>query len=70
MLYYAYNVTRVLLQGVTLMSERLRVVLEFSKNKENELLLYQELIRYSNPAAIVKDMLFGVIPLPNLPKNK
>lgn len=52
------------------MSERLRVVLEFSKNKENELLLYQELIRYSNPAAIVKDMLFGVIPLPNLPKNK
>lgn len=42
------------------MSERLRVILEFSKSKERELLLYQELIKYSNPGATVKDML----PLP------
>lgn len=46
------------------MSERLRVILEFSKSKERELLLYQELIKYSNPGAAVKDMLFGVTPLP------
>lgn len=70
MLYNAYNVTRALLQGVTLMSERLRIVIEFSKGKQKELELYQDLIKYSNPAAIVKDMLFGVIPLPNLPKEK
>lgn len=48
------------------MAERLRVVLEFSKNKERDLLLYQQLIKYSNPGAIVKDMLFGVLPLPNV----
>jgi hypothetical protein len=51
---------------VSLVAERLRVVLEFSKNKERDLLLYQELIKYSNPGAIVKDMLFGVLPLPNV----
>ena len=55
------------------MSERLRVILEFSKSKERELLLYQELIKYSNPGATVKDMLLGVTPLPiveNVSKGK
>jgi len=47
-------------------AERLRVVLEFSKGKEKELLLYRELIKYSNPGSIVKDMLLGTIPLPNI----
>lgn len=28
--------------------------------------MYQELIKYSNPGAAVKDMLFGVTPLPNV----
>lgn len=46
------------------MAERLRVIMEFSKNKEKDLLLYQELIKYSNPGAIAKDMLYGVISLP------
>nr|UVN08413.1 MAG: hypothetical protein [Bacteriophage sp.] len=48
------------------MAERLRVVMEFSKKREQDLLLYQELIRYSNPGSIAKDMLLGVIPLPNV----
>lgn len=48
------------------MAERLRVVIEFSKRREQDLLLYQELIKYSNPGSIVKDMLLGVIALPNI----
>lgn len=48
------------------MAERLRVILEFSKNKEKDLQMYGELIKYSNPGAVAKDMLFGVIPLPKL----
>ena len=48
------------------MAERLRVVIEFSKRREQDLLLYQELLKYSNPGSIVKDMLLGVIPLPNV----
>lgn len=50
------------------MAERLRVVMEFSKNKEKDLLLYQELIKYSNPGATVKDMLYGIAPLPEIKK--
>ncbi len=48
------------------MAERLRIIIEFSKKKERDLKLYQELIKYSNPGAIVKDMLYGVISLPNV----
>lgn len=48
------------------MPERLRIIMEFSKNKEKDILMYQELMKYSNPGAIAKDMLFGVIPLPNV----
>ena len=48
------------------MAERLRVIMEFSKNKEKDLLLYQELIKYSNPGSVAKDMIFGVIPLPKI----
>lgn len=49
-----------------MMAERLRVIVEFSKNKEKDLLMYQELIKYSNPGATVKDMLFGVTSIPNV----
>lgn len=48
------------------MAERLRVVIEFSKKREQDLLLYQELIKYSNPGSIAKDMLLGVIQLPSV----
>lgn len=47
--------------------ERLRIVLEFSKKKMEDLELYQELIRYSSPPAHVKDILMGRCPLPTLP---
>ena len=43
--------------------ERLRVILEFSKNKPDDLELYSKLIRLSNPGATVKDILKGVLPL-------
>ncbi len=46
--------------------QRLRVVLEFSKNREEDLELYGELIRYSNPGAHVKDILKGLSPLPTM----
>lgn len=49
-----------------MLAERLRVIMEFSKGKEKDLLMYQELMKYSNPGAVAKDMLFGVIPLPNV----
>lgn len=46
--------------------ERLRIVLEFSKGKKEDLELYRELIIHSNPAAHVKDILRGLCPLPTL----
>lgn len=46
--------------------ERLRIVLEFSKRKMEDLELYQELIRYSSPPAHVKDILMGRCPVPTL----
>lgn len=48
------------------MAQRLRVVIEFSKTKERELKLYMEMLKFSNPGAAAKDMLFGTIPLPKV----
>lgn len=42
---------------------RLRIVLEFTKNKPDDLELYSKLIRLSNPGAVIKDILKGVLPL-------
>lgn len=50
--------------------QRLRIILEFSKNKKEDLELYGELLRYSSPAAHVKDILRGVCPLPTLDNKK
>lgn len=47
--------------------QRLRIIMEFSKNKKEDLELYGELIKYSSPAAQVKDILMGRCPLPTLP---
>lgn len=49
--------------------QRLRIILEFSKNKVEDLELYSKLIRYSNPGAHVKDVLKGLCPLPSLDDN-
>lgn len=48
------------------MAERLRIIIEFSKNKERELKLYSKLLEYSVPSVAVKDMLLGLIPLPDI----
>ena len=47
------------------MAERLRIIIEFSKSKERELKLYSKLLEYSVPSVAVKDMLLGLIPLPD-----
>lgn len=51
------------------MAERLRIIIEFSKNKERELKLYSKLLEYSVPSVAVKDMLLGLIPLPDIKDN-
>ncbi|MGL4665963.1 MAG: hypothetical protein ACRCWA_13190 [Clostridium butyricum] len=43
--------------------QRLRIILEFSKNKSEDLELYGRLLRLSSPAAVIKDILKGVLPL-------
>lgn len=43
---------------------RLRITLEFNKSKMEDLKLYQDLQRYANPAAYIKDVLRGLVPLP------
>ena len=48
------------------MAERLRIIIEFSKTKERELKLYAKLQEYSVPSVAVKDMLLGLIPLPDI----
>lgn len=50
--------------------ERLRIVLEFSKSKTDDLELYSKLIRLSNPGATVKDILKGVLPINTLDNIK
>lgn len=51
------------------MADRLRIIIEFSKNKERELKLYSKLLEYSVPSVAVKDMLLGLIPLPDIKGN-
>ncbi|HID0795999.1 TPA: hypothetical protein ACXDAB_003436 [Clostridium botulinum] len=45
------------------MADRLRVVLEFKKTDVKELQLYSKLLKFSNPAAVVKDILKGTLPI-------
>ncbi|EQC1536967.1 MULTISPECIES: hypothetical protein [Clostridium] len=45
------------------MADRLRVVLEFRKTDVKELQLYGELLKFSNPGAVVKDILKGTLPV-------
>ena len=52
-----------------------RVVLEFNTDKENEKEIYNKLKQFSHPAAIVKDIITGVLPVEiltggTLPQNK
>ncbi|APH24208.1 hypothetical protein CF088_05085 [Clostridium botulinum] len=46
-----------------MVADRLRVVLEFRKTDVKELQLYGKLLKFSNPAAVVKDILKGTLPI-------
>ena len=43
---------------------RLRITLELNKNRKEEVNLYDKLQNYSNPAAYIKDVLRGLLPIP------
>ena len=43
---------------------RLRIPIEFYPGKEADVKLYEQLSKYSNPAAYIKDVLRGLLPIP------
>lgn len=54
---------------------RLRIPIEFNPGKEADVKLYEQLSKYSNPAAYIKDVLRGLLPIPgqinvNITTNK
>lgn len=54
---------------------RLRIPIEFNPSKEADIKLYEQLSKYSNPAAYIKDVLRGLLPIPgqinvNIPNSK
>ena len=53
----------------------LRIPIEFNPSKEADIKLYEQLSKYSNPAAYIKDVLRGLLPIPgqiniNIPNSK
>lgn len=44
--------------------ERLRITIDFTGKKEEEVKLYYGLQKHSNPAAYIKDVLLGLVPIP------
>lgn len=46
--------------------QRLRITIDFNKNREDDLKLYAALLKYSHPGAYIKDVLKGLSPLPNI----
>jgi hypothetical protein len=46
--------------------QRLRITIDFNKNREDDLQLYKILLKYSSPGAHIKDVLKGLSPLPNI----
>lgn len=46
--------------------QRLRITIDFNKNREDDLKLYEILLKYSSPGAHIKDVLKGLSPLPNI----
>lgn len=51
------------------MAERLRIVLEFKRSDMEELKLYSDLLKFSNPASIIKDILKGLVPVTVIKKE-
>lgn len=50
--------------------ERLRFTIEFNKGRIDDLQLFKELNKYSNPPSHIKDILKGLVPLPTLDTKK
>lgn len=48
------------------MAQRLRITIDFNKNRIDDLKLYEVLIKYSSPGGHIKDILKGLSPLPNI----
>lgn len=46
--------------------QRLRITIDFNKNREDDLKLYETLLKHSSPGAYIKDVLKGLSPLPNM----
>ena len=46
--------------------QRLRITIDFNKNREDDLKLYEVLLKHSSPGAHIKDVLKGLSPLPNI----
>jgi len=46
--------------------QRLRITIDFNKNRVDDLRLYDALIKYSSPGSYVKDVLKGLCPLPKV----
>jgi len=43
---------------------RYRVIIEFNQGKLDDMQMYSVLSKFSNPGAVAKDMLKGLLPLP------
>lgn len=48
------------------MQQRLRITIDFNKNRVDDLRLYDVLIKYSSPGSHIKDVLKGLCPLPKI----
>lgn len=44
---------------------RLRITIDFNKSKEEDIRLYEQLIKHSSPGAYIKDVLKGLVPIPS-----
>lgn len=51
-------------------TQRLKIIVECSKFKPEEVLLYERLIRFSNPGVIAKEILLGKLPVAILKGNE
>lgn len=48
------------------MQQRLRITIDFNKNRIDDIRLYEALIKYSSPGSHIKDVLKGLCPLPKI----
>lgn len=51
-------------------AQRLRIIIECSKLKKEEVQLYEKLVSFSNPGVIAKEILLGKLPVAILKGNE